>query len=262
LPKHDPGEGFWSLIEPLTGKVTATRHSRHGYSSDVTALVECEAGAGFVKAVREPSVHVSSFEREAAINPHVRTVSPALRWQVREQGWFVLGFEVVSGADTDFAPGSPDLPGVVDVVGRIGALACPEIASDWRESRWDRFTDRPELFAGDALLYTDINPANVMAGDSGVWVVDWAWPTRGAGFIDPACLVVQLVAAGHSPAEAEALASGCAAWRAADRVAVDEFAAATVRMYRRFEARDPEPWRKAMTEAVTGWAEHRGLAVS
>lgn len=260
MPKHDPGEEFWSLIEPLTGKITATRHSRHGYSSDVTALVDCEAGAVFVKAVREPSVHASSFEREAEINPYVRTVSPALRWTMRERGWFVLGFEAVPGADSDFAPGSPDLPGVVDVVDRIGAITCPEIAADWHESRWDRFTDRPELFAGDALLYTDINPANVMAGSGGVWVVDWAWPTRGAGFIDPACLVVQLVAAEHSPAEAEQWASRCAAWCLADPAAVDEFAAATVRMYRHFEARDPAPWRKAMTVAVTGWAQYRGLA--
>jgi hypothetical protein len=41
--------------------------------------------------------------------------------------------------------------------------------------------------------------------------------------------------------------------------ALDAFAAAVVRMYRRFEERDPQPWRKAMTAAATGWAAHRGV---
>jgi hypothetical protein len=45
----------------------------------------------------------------------------------------------------------------------------------------------------------------------------------------------------------------------ANQRAVDAFATATVRMYRHFEARDPAPWRKSMTDAVTAWAEHRGL---
>src|SRR5262245_22774625 len=46
--------------------------------------------------------------------------------------------------------------------------------------------------------------------------------------------------------------------READPAAVDAFAAATVRMYQRFQQLDPEPWRKAMTAAAFGWAEHRG----
>ena len=43
---------------------------------------------------------------------------------------------------------------------------------------------------------------------------------------------------------------------------VDAFAAATVRMYQRFEQRDPAPWRKAMTAAASGWAEHTGAGTN
>ncbi len=146
---------------------------------------------------------------------------------------------------------------MVDAIAAIGKLACPDVASEWVESRWDHFTNRSELFAGNALLYTDINPSNMLVDDSGISVVDWSWPTHGAAFIDPACLVIQLVAAGHSPTGAEAWASRCPAWSSADPIAVDRFATATVSMYRHFEARDPAPWRKAMTEAVTSWAQHR-----
>jgi len=189
----------------------------------------------------------------------VRSVSPALRWQLSESGWIILAFDVVTGSYADFAPGSPDLPAVADAVNAIGAIDCPDIARDWHETRWDWFTDQEHLFAGETLLYTDINPDNFLITSSGASVVDWSWPTRGAGFIDPACLVVQLVAAGHTAAEAEGWAERCTAWRTADPAAINAFAAATVSMYRRFEERDPAPWRSAMTKAVSAWAAHRGV---
>lgn len=254
--KPDPGPDFWRLIEPYTGPVDAVEHTARGYTSDVTAIVRGGAGSVFVKAARADGPHVSSLEREAAINPYVRSVSPALRWRHDGGGWVALGFEVVDGRHADFTDPA-DLADVADVVGAIGKLDLPDIARGWVESRWDRYTDRPDLFAGDALLYTDINPDNILIADTGATIVDWAWPTRGAAFIDPACLAVQLVAAGHSPTDAESWAQRCPAWAEADPAAVDAFANATVAMYQRFEQLDPAPWRTAMTQAVTAWAQHR-----
>jgi hypothetical protein len=258
--KPEPGDDFWALIERHTGEITATNHTARGYSSDVTVIVECAGGPLFVKAVREPSQHESSLAREAAINPYVRSVSPALRWQLRERGWIVLAFDAVPGDHADFTPGSPDLAAVTDAIDAIGTIDCPDVARRWPEVRWNRFASDPAPFVGDRLLYTDINPDNLLISSSGISVVDWSWPTHGAGFIDPACLVVQLVAAGHTPTGAEDWAQRCSAWRAADPEAIDAFAAATVRMYDHFEKRDPAPWRKAMTEAAASWAVHRGTA--
>jgi hypothetical protein len=260
MGNRDPGAEFWALIEPYTGKVGKVRHAERGYNSDVTAIVECNAGPVFLKAVREPSPHASSLAREAEINPYVRSVSPALRWRLSEKDWIILAFEVATGNYADFTPGSPDLRAVVGAVNAIGAIDCPDLARDWRETRWDRFTDRASMFQGDALLYTDINPDNLLVTDCGVSVVDWSWPTRGAGFIDPACLVVQLIAAGHTPDEAEQWAQHCTAWQSANPEAIDVFAGATVRMYQHFENRDPAPWRTAMTRAVTTWAVHRSMS--
>jgi hypothetical protein len=258
MPKPDPGPDFWRLIEPHTGPVSAVHHTARGFTTDVTAIVETGAGRVFVKAGRDPGPHVTSLEREAAINPHVRALSPALLWQQRGGGWYVLGFGVVDGRHADITPGSADLPAVADAVAALGKLPCPEVTRDWPETRWNRFSDRPGLLAGEQLLHGDINPGNLLVRSDGqITVVDWAWPTRGAAFIDPACLVVQLIAAGHSPADAEGWAARCPAWSAADPAAIDAFATATVAMYQHFEERDPAPWRNAMTAAVTSWADHR-----
>lgn len=257
MAKLDPGSDFWALITPHTGVISAVRHAERGYSSDITAILDCAAGPVFVKAIHEPSPHASSLAREAQINPHVRSVSPALRWQLRQSNWFVLAFDVVTGRHADFAPGSPDLPAVANAVNALGSISCPVIARDWPETRWNRFSDEASRFAGNTLLYTDINPDNFLITPNGVAVVDWSWPTRGAGFIDPACLVIQHIAAGHTAPEAEGWARHCAAWKSADPHAIDAFAVATVRMYQHFENRDPSPWRKEMTKAATTWLSHR-----
>ncbi|MEV5509202.1 hypothetical protein [Streptomyces orinoci] len=259
-----PSRDFWALVQPHTGNLAGTRPVPGGHSSDVTALVEGEKGRFFVKAVpNRPGGRRDSIVRERLINPAVVPVSPALRWHAEDDEWIVLGFDFVEGRSASFEPGSPDLPAVVGLLNRIGELGLPEVARDWTETRWDRFAAQDAdttLFRGDALLYTDINPGNLMIGDRGTWAVDWSWPTRGAAFIDPACLVVQLVAAGHSPESAESWATGCAAWSNADPRAIDAFAVANLRMHRRFAERNPDTsWLWAMLAANQAWAAHRGI---
>jgi hypothetical protein len=249
-----------ALIEVHTGPILEAAQTSRGFTSDYTGIILAASGRVFVKAARDPGRLTSSLEREAAINRAVRHVSPALCWQARGHSWLALGFQYTPGTHVSFAPGSPDLPAVARAIERISQVPLPSVARDWRESRYDRYASSTAgLLAGDTLLHGDINPSNLLIGlDGNVTVVDWSWPTHGAAFIDPACLVVQLIAAGHTPAGAEGWAARCTAWREADPAAVDAFAAAMVRMYQRFEQLDPEPWRKAMTTAATGWAEHRG----
>ncbi|AQA16485.1 phosphotransferase [Streptomyces malaysiensis subsp. malaysiensis] len=260
-----PGPGFWALIQPHTGVLSQTQPTARGFGSDLTAIIECEKGPFFVKAMRNrPGGRRASLIRERLINPAVQPISPTLLWHADDDEWLALGFDVVDARRSDFTPASPDLPGVVDLVDRLGDLPIPDIARDWPESRWDRFAvdeTEAELFRGDALLHTDINPSNLILGERGRWIVDWSWPTRGAGFIDPACLVVQLIAAGHTPEAAEAWAAGCRAWADADSIAIDAFAAATRRMHRSRADRHPEAtWLEAMAAAAGAWAVHRGVA--
>lgn len=251
-----------ALIGPRTGEILDETRTERGHMSDYTGIVTSRSGRVFVKAMRSPGRLASSMDREAAIGPFVGSVSPALLWQQRGRGWAALGFEYIPDTrHASFKPGSPDLPAVVAAVDRIGAIPLPGVASAWHETRYDRYAadGEAELFRGSALLHTDINPDNLLIGPSGdVTVVDWAWPARGAACLDAAGLVIQLIAAGHGPAEAEGWATGCAAWAKADPAVLDAFARANARMFERFEKIDPAPWRKAMTVSALAWAEHRG----
>lgn len=251
----DPG--LAAAIESQTGRILEAAPAP-GFSADYTGVIQASGGAVFVKAVRDrPGHQVDALEREAAINPSVLHVSPALLWRASEHGWRVLGFEYIRGPRADFKPGSADLRDVVHTIELIGQTKLPDVARGWPERRWDRYTDNPELFAGTTLLHSDINPGNFIMESDNAAVVDWAWPGHGAAFVDPGCLVVQLISSGHSADEAEDWAASCTGWREAAPAALDEFAAATLRMYQRFKALDPEPWRRAMSAAAWKWNEYR-----
>lgn len=266
MSTDSPASEVQALICEHTGPVTAFEPTSRGSSSDVTAMVDSENGGFFVKAVRNrPGGRRDSITREKLINPFVWPISPALRWTVEDESWIVLGFEAVEGRSSDFAPDSADLPSIVELIECIGRLKLPPVAEHWPENRWDPYVrddSEAELFRGETLLHTDINPNNFLVGTVGMWAVDWAWPTRGAAFIDPAILVLQLVAAGHTPESADSWAGRCTAWAEADPKAVDAFAVAQLRLYRAAHGRKPDqPWLGAMAAAAQSWVGQRGLKV-
>ncbi len=69
------------------------------------------------------------------------------------------------------------------------------------------------------VAYTDLYRHNIMIGDS-ARLVDWAWPTLAAPWIDTACIGLQLITAGHQPTAAEAWCQQLTAYAAASEYAV------------------------------------------
>lgn len=257
-----PSADFLDLIRPYTGDVFDAQPTARGFSSDVLTLIDGDLGRFFVKGIENRAGgRRDSIVRERMVNEAVRPLSPRLLWQVENDQWIALGFEMVDGRPSDFTPSSADLPYVVQLMNRLGEIPLPAVAEDWPETRWNRFaTDQDEaaLFKGDSLIHGDINPSNLLVGDAGSWVVDWAWPTRGSALIDPALLTLQLMAAGHSPEAAESWVSRCAAWSKSDPAAIDAFALANLRMYRKRAKRFPDQtWLGAMEATAQAWVEYR-----
>jgi len=253
--------GLRDRIESEAGPVLEAETASEGRNSEVATSLTTPAGKVFIKGLRTDHPRVWTQDREAMVNPYVLPVAPRLLWQVEAEGWNVLGFEHVAGRHADYSPGSPDLPKVIDAIHLLSEIGCPDLPLKRAEQRWAGYVDDPaalELLRGDTLLHTDYNPLNILVG-RGARIVDWAWPTRGAAWIDPACLALRLMAAGHAPEEAEAWAAQVPAWVAASNEAIDTFAIASLRMWDEIAGEDPQSWKRRMSVVVQGWADYRGL---
>jgi hypothetical protein len=248
-------------IEERIGKVDAARTASSGLNSQLALVLDTDAGTVFVKGLRTDHPGVVRQEREAMINAHVRAVSPRLLWHDQAAEWDLLAFEYIGGArHADYRPGSPDLLRVIGVIHRLAEISCPDLPVKQARQRWAAYVDREtdlDLLDGDALLHTDFNPMNVLLGPDRTWIIDWAWPTRGAGFIDAACFLIRAMAAGHSAGQAEALASMCPGWQQAPPAAIDVFALASARLYDEIASHDPQPFKQRLAAAAHDWACHR-----
>ncbi|MFJ3981354.1 hypothetical protein [Streptomyces fungicidicus] len=163
-------------------------------------------------------------------------------------------FQIVGDLDVDvaesadYSPGSADLPLVAAAVAELQEVTAPAgVPSKAAEQRWA--THAPPgtaaLFAGDTLLHTDLAPHSVLVNDR-AHIIDWAWPTRGAAFIAPAILILRLIEAGHTPADADAIARRFPSWRTAPAYATQAFAAANAAVWKEIAHTDTAPWKTAM----------------
>lgn len=252
--------GIRDAVAEVVGPVLESTMVSTGLNSALAVTLHLVDGSKvFAKGLRTDQNGVVAQDREALIAPYLGEVAPRFRAQVVAQGWNVLLFEHVDGVHVDYAPGSPDIRRVVEAIDLLGKIAVPaDVRLKHAEQRWSSYVDADEceLLRGNTLLHTDFNPHNVLLTDTGTYLVDWAWPTRGAAWIDLACLVVRLIEAGNSPSEAEDWVSRAVAWREADPAAVDVFARANARMWDEIAGHNPTAW-TTMAVAARAWLGHR-----
>lgn len=253
-----------AAVEAHAGPIRAFHPAASGVNSDIAGIVDAPGGRVFLKATRDDCLAAAGQQREVEVNPAVAgVVSPRLLWHEATGGWSVLAFEVVEGHHADYAPGSPDLPKLAVTLDALAELPCPRVPMLSASRRWGPYLDNPDdakHFTGNSLLHTDANPSNYLIADGRAWLVDWAWATRGAAFIDIALLLPRLVDAGHSLADAEGWAARHAVWRDADPCSISVFARAVARQWQGFADRNPgEQWRLTMAQAAAGWADHRAV---
>lgn len=252
-----------AAVQAHTGTIRYARSVKAGINSTIASILDTEsAGHVYLKGVPEQHDAVMNQQREARVSPHVEEISPRMLWQETASGWDLIAFTAIEAArHADYAPGSPDLAMLAAVLNTLAELPCPPVPMMSAERRWGAFLDNPadvEHLAGASLLHTDYNEGNVLITKDRAWLVDWAWATRGAAFIDLACLIPRLIAAGHSLDEAEAWAAKHAVWQNANPLAINTFSHAIARMWRHLADSDPQAtWRRPLVEAAASWATHR-----
>jgi hypothetical protein len=250
-------------IEARTGRIAAVRIAATGRNSPLAAIIDTAEGRVFAKGLPSRHHRVITQAREAAVAPLVRDISPALLWHFDEAGWNVLGYQYAPGRHADYRPGSPDLDRLVQLMDALSAIKVPGDPGPFKraEDRWKPYVDDPasaSLFAGPALTHSDWTPDNVLVSPSRAWLIDWAWPTLGAAWTDPAWWTLRLMASGgHTAAEAERQASRLPAFRAADPAHVDLFAAANVRLWDEIAQPGTSAWTGKMAQAAHAWAAYR-----
>jgi hypothetical protein len=260
---HQLPPGARAAVEAHAGPVAQAMPVVHGSVSDVAAILHTSRGEVFCKGVTGSNPLAWMHRREATLNPHMPACAPRLRWQVETDGWLLLGFDPAPGRHVDLAPGSPDLPRLAATLTTMAGTPAPvaSVPVQPASARWAQWIE-PEPLAGDTLVHSDVTPKNFLIKDGSVAVVDWSMPCRGAPWIDTALMVIRLVRAGHTPAEAEQWASLVPAWRDAHPERVTTFAAGWAQQARDQARGSPAAHLIDLAEAATRWARQRNQWIS
>ncbi|MER8009679.1 aminoglycoside phosphotransferase [Streptomyces sp. NPDC094149] len=245
---HDLPIEARQAIADKAGTVLAARTAGGGLNSGIAAFIDTADGQVFVKGIPTDHPQAPAQRREAAIAPHLPRSCPRLYWHIETAGWDLLGYEVLQGRHANYTPGSKDLPLITAALEELQTITAPaDLAIKSAEQRWAAYAPpgTAHLFAGDTLLHTDLAAHNVLI-DQRAHIIDWAWPTRGAAWIDPAVLILRLLEAGHSLSSADGIARQLPSWRNAPAPAVQAFAAANAATWAEIARVDSAPWKEAM----------------
>ncbi|MEU3402135.1 aminoglycoside phosphotransferase [Streptomyces filamentosus] len=238
-------------VADKTGAVHQAVTVSGGMNSGIASVLETASGRVFVKGIPAGHPQVTAQRREAAIAPHLPTSCPRLYWHLELDGWSLLGYEVLDGRHANYAPGSADLPLVEAALAELQDVTAPaDVEIKDAVDRWADYAPAGtlHLFAGDTLLHTDFAPDNVLIVGDRARLVDWAWPTRGAAWIDPGALALRLMEAGHPADSALAFAQRFPSWRDAPPDALRALGLATAALWREIAGEDGTTWKRAMSE--------------
>ncbi|WP_333769609.1 aminoglycoside phosphotransferase [Streptomyces sp. IBSBF 2435] len=251
-------------VADKTGAVRQAVTAPGGMNSGIASVLETDSGPVFVKGIPTGHPQVRAQHREAAVAPYLPASCPRLYWHLEFGGWSLLGYEVVDGRHADYAPGSPDLPLVEAALAELQEITAPaDVEIKQAVDRWAQYAPRGTVqhFDGDALLHTDFAPDNVLIAGGRARLIDWAWPTRGAAWIDPGALALRLMDAGHPVESALECANRFPSWRDAAPEALAAFGTATASLWREIAEQDEALWKRAMAEQATVLARALGTSL-
>lgn len=227
-----PGTVRAEVEHRLGSQVRAATTQAGGFSHGLAARLELRDGQNFfAKAISTDDslavMYRTELETAARLPPTVPT--PALRFTLDTRGWLVAVFDYVPGRHPRLdrraelaavlatierlaimlTPSPlPDLPTIVQHYGpqlqgwrRFAEHEPPADLDGWARRNLDELAELESTWtdhaAGETLLHTDLRPDNMLLQlDGSVMVLDWAWPCRGAAWIDLVALTPNIAAHG------------------------------------------------------------------
>lgn len=245
-----------------TGPVAEALPGGEGVSTAVRLILRTPSGNVFIKGTGPDS---DQLQRErldlgAVLAPHVTAISPPLLFRVQADGWDITGWPAIPGRPrADLSPGSPDIPRLAAVLGQLGTVTAPDDVPMMSAGKdWGRLDGHPDLLAGDMLVHTDPHGSNFVIDDDRVWLVDWGWAIRGPAWLTPARLVLFMMEAGWTPADAERALTTIPAWADAPPRTITAYALASLPGWEKAYRRRPGSQAlRLWLHIARAWASHR-----
>ncbi|MFI5893061.1 phosphotransferase [Actinoplanes sp. NPDC051513] len=251
----------WTALPEAVTKEIADRiggshaiPAMHGDHAEIAATVTGTAGKVFVKAAHTDlgvrSLRYELLVGEALEPPH----SPAIQWHFETGGWLVAGFEQLDGPHADLSPSSPDLDLLAAAIYDLNRSSPPDLPLF---NPLARLGFSHPTMDGDTLVHTDLNPANLIVTSGSLRIVDWAYATKAAPWVELALLVQWLIGSGHTPGQAEDWLARFPAWDTAGIEALDHFAIRNAAKWSAKAKTSPDPWVHDLAAWTGLWAQHR-----
>ncbi|MET7694858.1 phosphotransferase [Streptomyces sp. NPDC005483] len=257
---HELPAATRAAVERCTGPVERADTAPHGVMSRLACTVRTQGGHTFVKGTRRDDPQAWVYRHEFQVTRNAPCAPRAL-WDVDAGGWALYGYEYIEGRYPDLAPGSDDLAPLVYALTVVSEAPWPEMLSKKPlHTRWTEFLpeDVPPGLHGRALAHTDMSPHNMLMTDKGeLLLLDWALACPAPAWADAALTIPRLIAAGHTPEQAEDIATQVPTYRAADPATVTVFARTVYAAWEDWERTRPMPHRAALTAAARDWAACR-----
>ncbi|MEV6586491.1 phosphotransferase [Streptomyces acidicola] len=257
---HDLPATTRAAVERHTGPVATAETAPHGVMSRLACTVHTPSGRAFVKGTRYNDPQAWVYRHEAKVTQAAPRAARVL-WEVDAGGWLLWGYEYVDGRHPDLSPGSADIPPLVRTLTVLSEASWPEALNKKPlHTRWAGFLpeDVPAGLQGRGLAHTDMSPHNMLVTlDGDLLLLDWALSCPAPAWADAALTIPRLIAAGHTPQQAEMIARQVPSYRAADPATVTTFARTVYAAWENWERTRPMPHRAALTAAARGWMTHR-----
>ncbi|TWG28255.1 phosphotransferase family enzyme [Micromonospora palomenae] len=172
------------IAEGVRGAFDVTPASS-GNHAEIASTITGPAGPVFIKAA-SAELSVRSLRYELAVTGAIDRYPPAVLWHFESDGWLVVGTEHLAGPHPDLSPGSADLDLLAVTLKELQETPAP--GESWFSPPARLGFAHPAM-DGETLIHSDLNPANLIVTPRGLRIVDWAWATKAAPWVELALLV-------------------------------------------------------------------------